>query len=702
MLCPYIYQETEMKRFLILAVILTAVLLTNTDQITAADPQLDNIAVYRVPVEARDLLVQMQAVVQHGKIDGDFIAELTPEQVLTLQAGGFTLTKKFDSPAEENRAWQSQPQFDEFHSYTTMLNDFQTMAAMYSSIAEYVVLGQSVLGRDIFALRISDNISVEEDEPEIGFWGCIHGNEYGAAEMPYMYAEYLLTNYGIDPAVTAYVDNNEIWCLPVTNPDGRVAGTRNNANNVDLNRDLGYNWDGWGSSTAPFSQPETQALRELCLENNFTLSVMYHCSGNEFYYPWGFFPNSAPDYNVLFRLGERYADMAGYAFMSSYQSYQTHGEVLDWGYGCFGQLSYTAEVSNSSSWVQDTFDRNRPGMNLYCSVAGEGIHGVVTDGLTGEPLEAAITISGSAIPCYTDAQNGDFHRVVLPGTYSVTAWANGYAPVTVNNVNVTLGTPGQADFALTANGGEHAFMVTSINQDDPNNSHNNRTYGAWALGESDNYPCSIGANGFIVLDMGEGHEISDGPGDDFTVTEAVFPRDSLLESYRVYAGDAVLQNTLIGLGNGTTSFDLSGTGVTSTRYLKIADNSGANPNEAFPGVDVDCITVLNGGEYIADAASEPPAVIPAEFSLSVYPNPFNAATTLSFNLTSSGKVNLKVFDISGREAASLVTGHWSLGQHSVVWNAEGMGSGVYFVRLDVLPAAESRQHTSVRKVVLVK
>ena len=97
--------------------------------------------------------------------------------------------------------------------------------------------------------------------------------------------------------------------------------------------------------------------------------------------------------------------------------------------------------------------------------------------------------------------------------------------------------------------------------------------------------------------------------------------------------------------------------------------------------------------------------LPGEFRLyQNYPNPFNAATTLSFNLSSAGQVSLKVFDITGREAASLVNGHLSLGPHSMVWDAEGMASGVYFVRLEMVPATESRHHTNsqTRKVLLMK
>lgn len=88
-----------------------------------------------------------------------------------------------------------------------------------------------------------------------------------------------------------------------------------------------------------------------------------------------------------------------------------------------------------------------------------------------------------------------------------------------------------------------------------------------------------------------------------------------------------------------------------------------------------------------------------DFYLSqAYPNPFNQRVTLDFNLPETGEISLKVFDNGGREVQSLATGHSSLGKHSVVWEAEGVGSGVYFVRLTV----EGGLRSEVEKVVLVK
>ena len=112
----------------------------------------------------------------------------------------------------------------------------------------------------------------------------------------------------------------------------------------------------------------------------------------------------------------------------------------------------------------------------------------------------------------------------------------------------------------------------------------------------------------------------------------------------------------------------------------------------------------NFGIYEYEQFSSLPGLkpeIPNRITLNTpYPNPFNNRSVVSFSLERAGEVSLKVFDITGREVASLVNGHLSLGYHEVVWNAEGMASGVYFVRLG-LPSAGTLQ-LEIRKVILLK
>jgi hypothetical protein len=87
--------------------------------------------------------------------------------------------------------------------------------------------------------------------------------------------------------------------------------------------------------------------------------------------------------------------------------------------------------------------------------------------------------------------------------------------------------------------------------------------------------------------------------------------------------------------------------------------------------------------YLLTSVEEKPAEkLPVEYQLKQnYPNPFNPSTTISFSLPQREHVTLKVFDVLGREAATLVDGEMAAGEHSVNFNAEWIPGGVYFAQL---------------------
>ena len=64
-----------------------------------------------------------------------------------------------------------------------------------------------------------------------------------------------------------------------------------------------------------------------------------------------------------------------------------------------------------------------------------------------------------------------------------------------------------------------------------------------------------------------------------------------------------------------------------------------------------------------------------------YPNPFNASTQIRFNLQKSGPVTLKVYNLLGMEIETLLSGLKTAGVYIVTWNADGLPSGLYLVRL---------------------
>ena len=104
--------------------------------------------------------------------------------------------------------------------------------------------------------------------------------------------------------------------------------------------------------------------------------------------------------------------------------------------------------------------------------------------------------------------------------------------------------------------------------------------------------------------------------------------------------------------------------------------------EAFPG------EVIETADLVPDKTE----------LLMPYPNPFNSQLAVSFTLNQNSEMKLKVYDVLGREVQSLVTGHLSPGYHEAVWDADGVGSGVYFIQLTV----NGKQLTDVKKVMLVK
>ena len=105
-----------------------------------------------------------------------------------------------------------------------------------------------------------------------------------------------------------------------------------------------------------------------------------------------------------------------------------------------------------------------------------------------------------------------------------------------------------------------------------------------------------------------------------------------------------------------------------------------------------------GGELFAGEIQDEPVEIPnSQFLfLNCFPNPFNQQTNITFNIPAAGNISLKVYDVTGREVAALGAGHWALGRHEIVWNAEGLGSGVYFVRLTAGNIKETQ------KILLIK
>jgi len=511
---------------------------------------------------------------------------ISENDIQWLDENGYQYTVIYENIAEMPKQKEKPGELLQFHGYDSMTSELQDIAATYPDIAVLYELGQSVLGRTIWGLKITSNPLVEENEPEVRICGAHHGDEYMSVELPLLLAWHMVQNYGVDPYITDLVDNRETWIIPMVNPDGREAGTRRNANNVDLNRDYGYLWQGQGSSPSPFSQPETQVIRAHALVNNFVISLSYHTTAAYINYVWNYKPQPTPDEPLIIQWADEYAALApGLIPINGYDWYQVYGDTNDFSYGCRGDIDTTIETANSD--IPAVWNQNREAMLMTVDWAGKGLHGVVTDVVTGDPIYGTVWIEELYWPIFTDPYIGDYHKPLLPGTYNVHFTANGYTKQIHTVEIVDLDTPVYLDVALQPDGGKYAFEVTSCTFEGPSNYANNPTDGIHALGEPDEYFASLGVGGNIILDMGESGEIIDGPGDDFFVYEG---DDGITEGYSVYVAQAWKGPWhSFGSASGTMSFDLATVSLPEAQFVKIIDDGDGNPSAYYPGFDLDAI-----------------------------------------------------------------------------------------------------------------
>jgi len=535
--------------------------------------------------------------------NGDALIYMIHSEFEALKATGLEYKiEREDVKAFAENFWQSQDNTREaYHTYNEIISLADSLASAFPDICEKHIFGTSVQGRELGALKISDNVTLDENEAEVMFDGGIHGDEIGAAENCIRFARDLCREYGTDPDITYLVNNRETWIYYMVNPDGRVADDRTNANGVDINRDSGYMWDAWGGSPGAYSQPESKALRDCHYNRQFVVHTTYH-SGTEYIsHPWSYRADLCPDFSHINQLAGVYSSSSGYANMEYGQGctgmYAINGSTKDTNYGMLGAISWSMEISYNkhpaASQLMMYYNYNKPAMLSIIEHAGYGLEGVVTDVNTGDPIVGAVFIN-DYFPTYTDANFGDYHKYVLPGTYEITVVANGYETQTISGISVASGSSTTTDFQLQPLEGQYVYKITSSQIPDNNSADEGDTPGV--IGAPDNRNYSIGKDGWIVVDME--YPIPDGEGNDLIVYEG----DTSAEGYTVYAGETIDGPWIsLGEGVGTAEFDLAEGNIIEAQFFKIEDDGDGVAVSADAGFDLDAVESIAevGGVYIA-------------------------------------------------------------------------------------------------------
>jgi carboxypeptidase T len=277
-----------------------------------------------------------------------------------------------------------------FHTYAEMSAYVKKLADAYPAIVHRFSIGQSYQGRRLWAVKISDNVNVDENEPEVLFDGLHHAREHMSLEMTLQIYNWLVNGYGKDSQVTSLINSREIWIVFAVNPDGAeydIAGGRYHLwrknrqptpkppyIGTDLNRNYSYHWGCCaGSSTnpanlmyrgpKPFSAPETRAMRDFINSRvvhgrqQIRTAITFHTSGRLVMWPYGYtYANVPPDMTALDQrtfvaFGKSLALRNGYKPEQASDLYISAGTTRDWEYGVHRIFAFTFELT--VGWYPD-------------------------------------------------------------------------------------------------------------------------------------------------------------------------------------------------------------------------------------------------------------------------------------------------------------------------------------------------------------
>ena len=289
-----------------------------------------------------------------------------------------------------------------YYTFDEIEQNLDELSSLYPNlISEKISIGQSLEGRNIWAIKVSDNPNIDENEPQALYTGLHHSREPMSYMNLFYFMHWLGENYNSDLLAQHLVNNREIWFIPAINPDGLVynqsiapsgggmqrKNTRDTCSGtplgVDLNRNYGYLWgyDNDGSSpdgcsetyrgTSPFSEPETQAVRDFVNQHNFKINFNYHSYSDLLIYPFGYeYENNAPqeDIDIFIEYGEDMVQYNDYVLGTGPDLlYPVNGDACDWMYGEAGIFSYTPEIGGNSDGFWPATQRILPlaEENLY-------------------------------------------------------------------------------------------------------------------------------------------------------------------------------------------------------------------------------------------------------------------------------------------------------------------------------------------------
>jgi hypothetical protein len=378
---------------------------------------------------------------------------VTPKELNSLQMRGFEIEilergRPFIEIQKERNENSQGMLFPGYPDLSEIIDEMYDVESSYPSICKVYDLTETYgvsptyEDRHIYAMKISDNVNQDEDEPNFLMVSCHHAREIVTPVIALYAIEQLTKEYSYDPDITAAVDDYEIWISPVWNPDGyeycyyHDNMWRKNLNpphGVDLNRNYPFGWDSECSgSTDPYSETykgsgpaseaETQTMIAFSNDRHFAKVIDYHSHGREVLH--GYSCHSHPFSSFYESEAISLSTEAGYGGAIRTPSAEgEHYEWQIWANGSFAflmethtefQPSYSSALAEAEQvWLGTIWLFNRP-----ISVSGH-----IVDSITGEPLVASINIIDVSFSneeeFFSEPSYGRYHLFLPPGTYTL-------------------------------------------------------------------------------------------------------------------------------------------------------------------------------------------------------------------------------------------------------------------------------------------
>jgi uncharacterized repeat protein (TIGR01451 family) len=661
-------------------------------------------------------------------------------------------------------------------TYAEVVAKLDSMRQEYPQfISQKFSIGNTIENRAIWAVRVTKNPDAPTGRPEVMYHALIHSREPESMETQVYYMYWLFENYNTDPIARYILDNREIYWVPVYNADGYVWNQTTNPNGggmwranrhftsgncgpVDPNRNYGiyqfWNSPNGGSSTnecaggqgtyrgtAPFSEPETNAMKNFVNSRNFKTAFGAHTHGNLLIKPWGWNdPNPTPDDNMF---NQFLADMKasnGYTtgFASQTVGYYVRGCADDWYYNDSGHskiFGITPETG-TSFW---------PPMSQIVPLAQGMLFSNQYMSLIAGPYVNPISRTFNQ-PTYNPGQSGTY-KVVFRNKGVMTAnnvkviWTTSSGNVTIpvqqyNYAALASFATDSSTFNFTVSGSapNNCGILTTLSikldtttiysvpvyilvgtgivtfNDNANTFTNWTATGPWNIttlqfnsppssftdSPTGNYgnntnvsmtltnPINVSTNPVVYLSFF--HRYATEAGYDFCYVEVSSDNGASWNSVAQFDGT---------LSSWTQeSYDITQFAGGSTQ-MKIRFRLQSDAGLTADGWYVDDVKLTNYCGTLTGAPGS--SQLPAVYSLGQnYPNPFNPSTVIKFQIPKESQVKITVYDVLGKNVATLINEKKSAGYHQVEFSASGLASGLYLYKI------EAGSFTDVKKMMLIK